>query len=345
MADKKITELTELDQFGAFDKIPVVDVSDTTQSGDGSTKYMLGGTLLNYLSTFYAPITAVFGDTRILTETHSFVSGLTFKVHYVQWLDAGTLGSDNFNENVTLSAGDDYNPRIDAVVLDLDDYSLDVVEGEAGASPSTPSLLPNQLVLFTVTVPALASSISGVTDVLVHDEDVGSEYGEWDAVGSGSVDVDSIDDASNGLTSIKFPSGTIGQYATLTIDTPQALVDGILKFQFKQPTAHNYKFSFVMEDTSQGLTYPQIVVEGDVYGIDSTNTEWQEGAIALPNISSIDKIRIVNLKNNSLIYFDEIYLQTGLPAAEVVSYLPTGGYNGTAQDLYDLIGTIDGGTP
>src|SRR3990167_6388674 len=46
MPDKKITDFTELTTFASGDKIPIVDVSDTTQGSSGTTKYATKGNFL-----------------------------------------------------------------------------------------------------------------------------------------------------------------------------------------------------------------------------------------------------------------------------------------------------------
>lgn len=342
MADKKITEYGSLSAFSSYDKIPVVDVSDTTMAASGTTKFMLGSALLSYLSTYYAPITSVYGATRIISENHQFISGMTFKVYNVSWINEGFTYTSNFNEYVVISDGDDYYPRKDIVVLDLDDDTLDVVEGEAVADiAAEPSLLPNQLRLFVVDVPTGATSLTGITTGTMYDEAVDEYGGEWDVTASGgSVATASTDDSSNGLFSIKFSTSGIGQYATLSVAEAIVVTGFGISFQFKQPVAHDYKFAILVYDTSANISYPVLNIEGDAYGLDSTSTAWQEVFISMPNVSSLDQIRIQNLKNDSTFYIDEVEYQYGLPEAEVVSYLPTGGYSGTAQELYDALVAI-----
>lgn len=40
MADKRISQFTELQTPASGDKIPIVDASDTTQSPEGTTKFI-----------------------------------------------------------------------------------------------------------------------------------------------------------------------------------------------------------------------------------------------------------------------------------------------------------------
>jgi hypothetical protein len=67
MANKKITELTALTSIATGDLLPIVDVSDTTDSSDGTTKKI---TQANLLST-YAPLASptFTGTTTIATAT------------------------------------------------------------------------------------------------------------------------------------------------------------------------------------------------------------------------------------------------------------------------------------
>ncbi len=96
---------------------------------------------------------------------------------FVEGTEASGQGTyfvrDSASSSVTVPTADATYDRIDLVVLTVrdtaysgvdDDAVLQVVTGTPSASPSAPTVPDNSIVLATVDVPALASSISAVTD-------------------------------------------------------------------------------------------------------------------------------------------------------------------------------------
>lgn len=102
-------------------------------------------------------------------------SGMTVKVYAGQAMVRGHYYSSNATESLAVTTADATNPRIDAVVLELDPSAnsilLKVLAGTPGASPVAPTLTQTdagiwQQLLGTVAVAAGATSISAgnVTD-------------------------------------------------------------------------------------------------------------------------------------------------------------------------------------
>lgn len=79
---------------------------------------------------------------------------------------AFTVRNDAAITNLAITAADPSNPRIDRVVVEVrpgspnDDWRVRVVTGTPAGSPSAPAVPDNSLSLATVTVAALASSIT-----------------------------------------------------------------------------------------------------------------------------------------------------------------------------------------
>jgi hypothetical protein len=82
MGNKKITELDALAAADSGDKIPIVDVSDTTQGAGGSTKYILAGNLA-----MTNPMTTL---NDVIVGGASGVPGRKTMTQLTALLDAGT---------------------------------------------------------------------------------------------------------------------------------------------------------------------------------------------------------------------------------------------------------------
>lgn len=170
----------------------------------------------------------------------------------------------------------------------------------------------------------LATASESQETITLYNENLQESGGEWDTAASGSnIIPDSTDFANTGSKSVKFNTSGIGQYLTLTKSTPVVLENALLKFAFKQTVVHAYNFKIDLYNTQTGQNHPPIIVSGSSFGLDPNSTDWQIIAISIPNVTSVDKIRIMNLNNASLFYLDDIELLTaqtvyGLQDSDIV---------------------------
>ena len=89
-------------------------------------------------------------------------SGLTFNVSALVYLVAGVQYSTTAT-TVTLSNGDPGNPRFDAIVAD-DTNTVSIVQGTPAATPNTPSIGPDQVLVQYILVGAAATTPNITTE-------------------------------------------------------------------------------------------------------------------------------------------------------------------------------------
>ncbi len=118
------------------------------------------------------------GDTILVSGGSSYsgtglifdVSVLVFRIVGIEYTTAAT--------QVTLSAGDPTNPRFDAIVatLDINDNPIvEVVEGTPAASPTTPALTAEQVLVQFIQV-AAGATVPVVTTEFVYRNDGSSDW-------------------------------------------------------------------------------------------------------------------------------------------------------------------------
>jgi hypothetical protein len=253
---------------------------------------------------------SAYKGTQIIDVNYYWVTGYTYHVGTVSWLEDGVFNSTNFDQNVVLSTADPTDPRIDRVVLNYVSDTVYDVTGTPASEPAPPELDGDELELFFVSVPINAPP--AVSNLLVYDENTQEVGGEWDTTVSGSVVTNSTIDPSNGTVHVTFTSASSGDYVRFDHSIGSTAADGFVLFNFKQPSVHNFRFSIIA--VGGGFFTPiATAIQSGYFGINGSVTTWQTVAVpftALP--TNTTGLVFNNTRNNSTIYFDEIYIQSGV---------------------------------
>ena len=150
-------------------------------------------------------------------------SGLTFNVASASYVIQGQAYVSPAT-SVTLATADPSHPRYDVIVVD-NTSSAYAITGTPAATPIVPTAFPaTQLSLDVISVPAAATTPTGVTSYLIYDEDTGpsSEWTVTDVPGSGgTITLNSTAAPYHGSKSI-YASSASGNalYIQLNTSTP-----------------------------------------------------------------------------------------------------------------------------
>lgn len=286
----------------------------------------------------YALLSDIFLPTSIQEASYYWLSAYTYKVVYVKWLLNGQQIISNFNQNITLGAADGSNDRIDIIALNIDTGLLQVVPGDPDPQPSLPELAENLLMVTFIPVAAGSSAPDGVSN-----ESIYLENTEWVTSVIGSVYPNDVSNPISGSISIFYDDVAISDRVTLTRASAIAC-DGAtgLLLKIKLSAAGNQnKFKIVTYSDTE--TLGAIPIEHNLYGFNKNITTVQEIVIPAADLglvsgASFKRLDIASSENNLTAYVDDVILQFGTePSEGNGDFLPTGGYQGTAQDLYNLI--------
>jgi len=128
MADSKLTSLTGLSSVASGDKLYIVDVSDTSDSADGTSKNITRSNLISGLAASGAnsDITSLSGLTTALSVAQGG-TGATSAAAALTSLGAAPLASPTFTGTVTLPVGLTGVIRADTGVVSVDSDVTDLV--------------------------------------------------------------------------------------------------------------------------------------------------------------------------------------------------------------------------
>ena len=179
-ANQKLTDRTQLTEAADGDKIHIVDVSDTTDSPQGTSKFIeksdlvdtsfLGLTdvyettyqekeglvpMVTFLNTEPATVGLKFqalpnysdllGGNAIINGGIQHISDLTYRVYASKYIVNNIVYNDFVSDTITLNDGDPTNDRFDSIVVDVTPgepatITIAVVEGTPAASPLKPTI-------------------------------------------------------------------------------------------------------------------------------------------------------------------------------------------------------------
>jgi hypothetical protein len=259
-------------------------------------------------------------------------SGLTFNMSAGSFYINNTLYTAAA-QSITLSAADATNPRIDVLAVD-NTGTLVKITGTPAASPSQPSIdSSTQLYLTFVSVPATATSISGITD-----ESIYLENTEWTTSTSGSgFNANSTNNPYAGSKDIEGTTVTAASYVKLVRSSPMSF-DGAgnltLHIRSKAAWASTRWLSlrFYLAGVAKGLA---VNLKSGSFGFDSAVTSGYQpvtidkSLFAVPAGTNVDELRIVDVGGSIGFYLDNIILQnTGTSTG-------TGGTSGLTQTQAD----------
>jgi hypothetical protein len=247
-------------------------------------------------------------------------SGLTFRVTAAVYYIDG-VRYESLEQTITLDAADATNPRFDVLVLD-DSEAFDKITGVAAADPSEPQVdQSTQLYLTTVLVGAGATTPTGVSTVIVYDENT-----EWTASSAGTVSVNfnNTTNPSNGTKSAAVASWSAGATLVFTNSTTVNTGD-VNSFSLRVwltanlSKSQNLSIQFFNGATAVSLQQP-IAISKTTTGAYQTfslaEIDWT-GAV-------FDRVKILLGGNNSnVLYIDEIKYQTGISQPSGTEIDPT----------------------
>ena len=220
-----------------------------------------------------------------------------FHVEAYEWVIENNYTVSFIEDDISLSAADVTNDRIDVVVVN-DDETFSIITGEPSATPFPTNAEDTQAVLFFILVKANSTAPVGVQNIQVYDETTG-EPNEWTSNNySIYIDVDYTGDASTGVKSIR--------YAPLSSNASNCFLDDeihssedvqSISFDFKWesagvPSGINFMQLYSFEDGT--TNYHSLDIKTNDYGLDvSDNTTWQRVVIPtsdfLVGMTSFDK--------------------------------------------------------
>lgn len=158
------------------------------------------------------------GD-RIISGYAVWKGGLLFESNQLFWEIGGSQFSSD-GDQITLTDADPTLSRIDVIAVD-DTGAFTFVTGTPAADPAKPALLPSQLEVTFVSIPALSTSPTGYSTEDIFLENAG-QPAEWDATESTSgarITIPYTDNPITGSNSIRVANPNTGDLITFTHDT------------------------------------------------------------------------------------------------------------------------------
>ncbi|MCB1584558.1 MAG: hypothetical protein KDI92_15990, partial [Xanthomonadales bacterium] len=241
---------------------------------------------------------------------------------------------------VELDEADATLDRNDALVINIDSSTVYKKTGIPGDA-SLPVLEANELLITPVFVEAGTTQPADATNSYIFRENA-----EWTTAVISGTPVFDDEHPLNGTYNIK---ATGGDDFSLTGSQLVTGTNGLVLNIKLNAQAGDKIFKIKTIADSNGIGY--IAVAHGNYGFDAYNTTTWQTLVIPPSVLglvagvTLDEVDFYFQSGFPECYIDDIYLQFGsTPSTATGDYLPRGGYEGTAQDLKDLIDLI-GATP
>lgn len=239
-------------------------------------------------------------------------TGYTYRVSALDYIIAGDAYSVT-EQDVTLSAADGTNPRIDVIAVNTSNAVI-VLEGSPAANPVKPSVdAAEQLELTFITVPALSTSPADISIETVYDEN-----NDWTCTAS---------DASHVCNSTNNPrTGTLDVEATSTSNNDNVIFDkgstitladyNVLVFYIRSKAAWSGNASITITPGLDPSYSGGVVLKNGDFGFDSSNTSTYQQIIIPTGLftqspAAIDALKL-NIKGSIGYYIDDVSFQGGL---------------------------------
>ncbi|MGB0896879.1 MAG: hypothetical protein ACPGRW_06125 [Flavobacteriaceae bacterium] len=319
--------------------------------GTDSKKLRIQKILDYFESLGYVTLSEIYQHNEILASTYQWIENYKYEVVWVKWVNDGEFKEFTFNEEVILSAADPTDDRRDIIALNIETETIEVVEGTPASNPSLPTLNENQKQITEVIVEANTTEPS-VTETKVYEENAQVVGGEFNTSTNAATRI-TLEDTSNpdeGTKAIKFD--TSDKNDRIDLDNDSLLSGGNfsnLVFRIKLDNAVNHNLQIAFRTITPSSTSSTYNIYNGRFGFDATNQSGYQ-TISIPvsvfNIGNYDfnRIRIVNKRDGASFIIDNIKLQSGNNPSPELDFLPTGGYQGSAQDIVDLIASSGGGS-
>ena len=202
-----------------------------------------------------------------------------FILNNISYLDVGLY------DQVTLADADPTLDRIDIIYID-NNLQLGVLSSTPAINPTTPFVdVETQLPLFQVLVEAGTQAPSGVTNLLVYDEDAGSPS-EFDIISTASSinPADTSDPVGGSTYDILFNNPQNGDKIELRTLTDLINANNTANLIFRIKTPSEVRFNVYLEDVNGGNRSNQVQVRDGRYGYNSSVTDYQTIAIPLSTL-------------------------------------------------------------
>lgn len=267
-----------------------------------------------------SPIASNFQDSYLVSGGQViYQSALTFTVSAAVYYIRGTRYT-SLQQDVTLTAADETNPRIDVIALDTTGTVVKV-DGTAAVNPSEPDIEPStQLKLAFVLVAAGATSIT-VTTLSLYLENAGSAGGEWDTASSGTTwALASTNNPRTDTKCIEATSLGANAYVELTIGSGNIDINAydylVLYIRSKATWASGRGLRAQWRNASIALGTPLTIAQ-TYWGFDSSiTTSYQQ--IAIPTSQFVvspttpeTKLRFTRIGGAIGFYIDDVKLVKG----------------------------------
>lgn len=263
---------------------------------------------------------------RIISASASWSgTGLIFDVNVDLYILNGNVlpapESDGtiipITDQITLSAADPSDPRIDIIVVN-EDETISVVEGTPAASPQEPTPdFGSQLKITSILIPAGATTPGGSID----DEDVylenAGEPTEWTTTESTSgarINLSSTNDPDTDSISIETSSINIGDIVTFTNDSSITASNfNTVTFRVKKKTAVGSAAGVRIRVACWNSGFPvssAAVMRSGYYGYSSSISTYQTVNIPSTDLdifgTEFDRITFTFLTDNEDCYIDNV---------------------------------------
>lgn len=317
MADKKVTELDAL-------AAPLVTDLVYGVNDPGGTPVGKKIAISDILALAPPPPTLTAGTYLVSGGAVIWITGLQFTVtaarYYIQGIQYSSAQQD-----ITLADADGTHPRIDVIGLDSAGLVFKVT-GTAAASPSEPNVDPTtQIQLAFVTIAALATTPTGVSNEVIYTDAAGSAA-EWDFTASGSgFTVNSTSSPIAGTKSILCTAPSNGSYAQGARGSGSVEVNAYnyLVFKIKNTSTWAGNRSLLIEFLVSGvLKGSAIQLINGAFGFSGSSTATQ--IIAIPTVlfgvpigTLVNQIRFIDNGGSINFRMDDIALHlsgSGQPA-------------------------------
>lgn len=322
------------------DELPLMTVLEVLSKFrvtiNGESKALVFQTILDYFQSLgYITTADIYQTNSIITATYHWVEDYTYKIVYVKWVNESTVTEFAFNQNIILDTAHATLDRLDALVLNTDNGTVYKKTGTPASEPSLPSLEPYELLITFVPVDASSSSPSGVGNINIYIDNA-----EW--IGVVNSGLATFNDTTNPLSGTYNIKASGGDDLSLSGSQDVSSVTYLLINVKLLDVLGNKTFKIKTYDNSNILS--QIAIGNGDYGLDGNNTtDYQTliipaSVLGLVTGITLEKIDFTFQTGFPDVLMDDIYFQTGTQGGiNLDDFLPRGGYQGTAQDLYDLI--------
>jgi len=257
------------------------------------------------------------GTYLVSGATIAWQSDLVYRVGAASYYLSGTLTA-SAEQDVTLTAADPSNDRIDVLVLDSAG-TLSAVAGTAAADPAEPSVDPSVYLRLGIVLVEAGSTEPSITQT-----DIYLDNAEWTAAASaGTINPDSTSNPRSGTKDIEGTAVAANTYVTLTkpaagtvdLGTQNTLVFYVrVKAAF--PTNKAFRLGWYSGTALRGVN---VTVGNGQFGFNSQSTgSYQQivvpiSAFNVPQANLVTTLRITVIGSGASVgwYIDDIVLNSG----------------------------------